>query len=112
MLLAYATTKTNAESGLEQVFNDLEDDIRSQVLLFASILLSFLTCANSHVKGCLKTREKLPFKSKLILILFATCSIVQRVFSIIILLTHPLGLFDCLGHYQNSRVPYAEGENF
>ena len=109
LLLMFTRSETRTEEGLDQIFDDQKPifGIPVNVLLFIAIALSFKSAWTSYVKGISLKKEYFPFTSKLFIAVYVYISVSLKVFSNIIFLTPPLGLFNLLRHYQGELLPYT-----
>ena len=107
VLLLNALSETRTSHGLNEVFGT-EDNIGSLILLTLSIIWSCFSCALSHIKGLMVSRDHFPAFSKLVVGLFALVSTLKRVLCIILYFTPALGLFSLLRHLQAEQTAFSE----
>ena len=109
LLSMFTRSETRTEEGLDQVFDDRQPlfGIPVNVLLFIAIALSFQSAWTSYVKGISWKKEYFPLTSKLFIAIYVYTSVSLKVFSNIMFLTPPLGLFNILRHYQGELLPYT-----
>ena len=123
ILALYAVTETKTTEGLVKLFeNDPEDKIsligtekaqtvfesRSFILtyLIVSTVWSCISCLGSCVGSLSPKREHFPMASQLMAYLFVFCSLLRRVFCIVMYFAIPFGLFNLLRHAQSEQAQW------
>lgn len=121
LLALYAVTDTKTTEGLVKLFESNVDEklpmggsesiatfFQSKIVaityLTLSILLSCISCLGSCVGSLSPKREHFPKGSQLMAYLFIFCSLLRRVFCVVMYFAVPFGLFDLLRHAQSEQA--------
>ena len=131
ILALYAVTETQTTEGLVKLFENNFDSLEEKASIIGSenispvfqsrtFILTYLifsttwscfSCLRSYVRSLSPKREHFPMVSMLIAHLFIFCSLLRRVFCIVMYFAVPFGLFSLLRHAQSEQAqwdPYIE----
>ena len=106
VLQFYAVSQTRTSQGLEQLFEQESIlFIDPKTFLIITTIWTVISSTKSHISSS-SSRDYFPTKSKIVLAVFAGCSLIMRVSSVILYFTPSLGLFNVLRHLQGEMPPY------
>ena len=123
ILALYAVSETKTTEGLVKLFeNNPEDKVsligsesvptvfQSRTFILTYLILSTfwscISCLGSCVASLSPKREHFPTSSKLMAYLFVFCSLLRRVFCIVMYFAVPFGLFSLLRHAQSEQAQW------
>ena len=121
ILALYAVTETKTTEGLVKLFeNNPQDKLSSMeeekipsvfqsrtfilTYLILSTVWSCFSCISSSIASLSLRREHFPTMSKLMANMFTFCSLLKRVFCIVMYFAVPFGLFNLLRHSQSEQA--------
>ena len=106
VLQFYAVSQTRTSQGLEQLFEQESIlFIDPKTFLIITTIWTMISSTKSYISSS-SSRDYFPTKSKIVLAVFAGCSLIMRVSSVIYYFTPSLGLFNVLRHLQGEMPPY------
>ena len=106
VLQFYAVSQTRTSQGLEQLFEQESIlFIDPKTFLIITTIWTVISSTKSHISSS-SSRDYFPTKSKIVLAVFAGCSLIMRVSSVILYFTPSFGLFNVLRHLQGEMPPY------
>ena len=104
ILLALANSQTSTNEAFNAYFR--KDKSYKIGMLWVSILYSFLSCVVSHLTAMTACRERLPFKTAMIVSLYSFMGITTRILAMVMYFVPALGLFNLLRHLQAEQIPW------
>ena len=123
ILALYAVTETKTTEGLVKLFETnpgdkvsmIDSERISTVFQSRSFIMSYLifstiwscfSCLGSCVGSLSPKREHFPMVSQLMAYIFVFCSLLRRVFCIVMYFAVPFGLFNLLRHAQSEQAEW------
>ena len=123
ILALYAVTETKTTEGLVKLFESNPEEkvstigsesistvFQSRTFILTYLILSTVwscfSCLGSCVGSLSPKREHFPMASQLVAYLFVFCSLLRRVFCIVMYFAVPFGLFSLLRHAQSEQAQW------